>query len=67
MAVANLIASHYLVRVYRPGQRVRIGEIEGRIVEFTRGAVSVETEEGRALVPARLFEDLASVRLDEVS
>jgi small-conductance mechanosensitive channel len=64
-AVANLIASHYLVRAYRPGQRVRIGAIEGRIVELNRGGVVVETADGQALVPAKLFEETASVRLDE--
>lgn len=66
-AVANLIASHYLVQVYRRGQRVRIGGIEGEISAFTRGGVRIETEDGRALVPAKLFEESASVLLDEES
>ena len=64
-AVGNLIVSQYLLREYRPGQIVRIGDIRGRIVELKRGCVVLETDEGRALVPAKLFEESTSVRMEE--
>ena len=66
-SVANLVAAHHLVQVYRPGQRVKIGDIEGRIIQLTRSGVAIETDDGEALVPAKLFEESASLRLDEAS
>lgn len=62
--VGNMIAAHYLRRAHRIGARVRIGEIEGEILEFTPTLVLLETDEGIAAVPAHRFELDASVRLD---
>ena len=40
--------------------RVRVGDIEGEILEITPTNVVVETDEGRAHIPARRFaEDVA--------
>ena len=59
--VSNLIGAHYLGRDFRIGERVRIGGIEGTIVEFTPVAVILETAEGRLNVPARLFSEEAAL------
>lgn len=64
-AVSNIIAAYYLSRSYRPGQRVRIGEHEGRIVELTATGVVLETKDGRALVPAKEFSESTSVLREE--
>lgn len=61
--VSNLLASHYLLQNYQVGQRIRIGAVEGRIVEITNVAVLLETPEGRALVPASEFDSRTSVLL----
>lgn len=63
--VGNLLASHYLLQTYRVGQRVRIGELEGRILEINNTAVILETPQGRALVPAQQFSQSPSVLLPE--
>lgn len=63
--VSNLVAAHYLSRAYRVGQRVRIGEHEGRIADIQSTAVLLETEEGQLHLPARLFHDTACVVLKE--
>ena len=62
-AVSNILAGYYLVRSYRVGQRVRIGEIEGRIVEITPTSVLVRTAQGHALVPAKEFSEHVSLLL----
>jgi len=64
-AVSNLIAGRHLSQVYRPGQRVRVGEVEGRVIQLEANSVTLDTDEGRAMVPARLFVETTSVLLDE--
>jgi len=63
-AVRNVIAAHHARRTYRVGQRVRVAGEEGEILEMTSAAVVLETDAGRTLVPARVFEENASVLLD---
>jgi small-conductance mechanosensitive channel len=57
VTVGNIIASHYLNQSYRPGQTVRIGDIEGEILHTTPTAVLLATHDGRMLVPARRFSE----------
>ncbi|MGQ0699661.1 MAG: mechanosensitive ion channel family protein [Panacagrimonas sp.] len=61
--VANLIGTHYLRRQFQPGARVKVGEIEGEILEITPTNVVLETDDGRAFVPSRLFADRVTVLL----
>lgn len=59
--VANLIGTHYLRRQFQPGMRVRLGEVSGEILEITPTVVIIETDEGRAHIPSRLFGEQVSV------
>ncbi len=61
--VSNLLASHYLLQNYQVGQRIRIGAIEGRIIEMNNVAVLLDTPEGRVLLPAAEFHNQPSVLL----
>lgn len=61
--VKNLIGGHYLRQSYRVGQTVRFGNLEGRILELTATGVLLETSEGRALLPAKLFHEEPSLLL----
>jgi small-conductance mechanosensitive channel len=65
VAVGNIIASRYVVQMYRVGQTVRIGEIEGEILQTTPTAVLLATAEGRMLVPARRFSEEPSLLLTQ--
>ena len=65
--VANLIGTRYLREAYRVGQRVRIGEHEGRILDFTPTAVVLETAAGRTILPGKVFQELPSVLLLDIS
>jgi hypothetical protein len=59
--VSNLIATHYLSRVYRVGQTVKIGEVQGRILKITPAAVLLETPQGPVLMPSKEFSEKSSV------
>jgi len=61
--VANLIGARYLRETYRVGQRVRIGEQEGRVLEFSATAIVLETTAGRMNIPGKVFNELPSVLL----
>ncbi|MDJ0958336.1 MAG: mechanosensitive ion channel [Arenicellales bacterium] len=60
---ANIIAAHYVRREYRTGDRVRIDDVEGTIVEITPTAVSIDTDSERVLVPAERFNVVESIRV----
>lgn len=59
--VGDLVACHYLSRAYRVGQVVRVGAVEGRILDIGPTAVLLSTDAGRALVPARQFTAEVSI------
>ena len=59
--VSNILASHYLRQKYRTGQTIRISGNEGRIVEITATAVILQGKAGQVSVPAKEFEEAASV------
>lgn len=62
-SVNNIIAAYYIRRVYRAGQRVRVGALEGEILEITPAAVVLDTAAGRAMVPAMKFDEDVSILL----
>lgn len=59
--VSNLIGVRYLNSDYRIGQRIRIGQHEGTILQITSVSVILDTEEGRVTIPAQMFSDQPSV------
>jgi small-conductance mechanosensitive channel len=62
-AVTNIVAVFYLLKSYRVGQLVRIGAVEGEILEITQTGVVIAAPEGRVLVPGRRFSEEASILL----
>jgi small-conductance mechanosensitive channel len=63
--VSNIIASHSVRKMYRPGQSVRIGSTEGRIIEIGTTSIAIDTADGSVHVPAELFSKEVSVLLRE--
>ena len=55
--VANLIAANQARTLVAIGQKVRIGEHEGTVVELTPTAVILASDEGRVAVPAMLVQE----------
>lgn len=62
-AISNIIGSHYLRQTFEVGQTVRIGGIEGTIVELSATAVILDVPDGRMIVPAKQFGEMPSTLL----
>ncbi len=63
-AVSNILASHYLKRVYKEGHTVRIDGMEGKIERITSVSVILETVDGRACIPAKQFDEKISLLIE---
>jgi len=60
--VANLIGAQISQKHYQVGQWVKLGDIEGYLLEITQTALVLDTERGRAVVPAsRLQRDISEI------
>lgn len=59
-SVSNILAAYYLQNIYKVGNTVRIGEVEGKISRITATAVILDTPEGRVTVPAKEFSEINS-------
>lgn len=64
-SVSNILASHYLVDTFRVGHRIRIGDVEGKILEITPTSVIVEAEQGRTVIPASRFSEQVATLLSQ--
>ena len=65
--LANLIGAHYARKHYAPGDFVKVGPIEGRIVEITDGCVFIETDVGDVSVPGQHFSAEPFIKVRKVS
>ena len=65
--VANIISARYVRSNYRVGQQIRIMDMEGRILEMLPTGVILDTDKGRTFIPAKIFDQEASVLLDNQS
>ncbi len=61
--VSNLLGAREVREHYRAGDRIRIDDWEGTILDITPRAVLLDTPEGRVRLPAQLFADRVSVLL----
>ena len=59
--VSNIIAANQLRHIYQIGDRVRIGDVEGLIVDIRISRVLVETKSGSVDIPAKLFDEEITV------
>ena len=58
--IANLIGAQYLRKHCRIGEQMQLGDIEGSIVEVTQTCVVLDTDYGRAVIPAKMFQEQVS-------
>ncbi len=54
--VSNLIGARNARHYLHPGARLRIGDLEGELLEITPTHIALDTAEGRTLLPAKLLE-----------
>ena len=55
--VANLIGVYQMQNYLRPGQEVRIDDVQGEILDLSTTSVVLATEKGRMLLPGRLLSE----------
>ncbi|MEO1253237.1 MAG: hypothetical protein AAFW81_12940, partial [Pseudomonadota bacterium] len=55
--VSNLIGARTARQKIRPGTMLRVGDIEGEVLEITQTQIALDTADGRTLVPARITEE----------
>lgn len=65
--VSNIISSRYVRKNYKAGQQIRIHELQGKILEINPTGVMLDTKSGRTFIPAKLFDEEASILLDDES
>lgn len=65
--VSNIISARYVSKNYQVGQDIRINNMQGRILEILPTGVVLETDAGRTFIPAKVFNEEASVLLDDKS
>jgi hypothetical protein len=63
--VGNLIAAHHVRQLVEPGQLLRVGDIQGRLLEISPTCAILLTDTGRVLLPAKLFQEQATIILAE--
>lgn len=64
--VANIIGVQSIRKQYQLGQIIRVNDIEGPLLEVTPTSIVLETDQGRALIPAKFFhEQISHVLIDE--
>jgi hypothetical protein len=61
--LANLIGTHYARKHYAPGDFVKIGAFQGRIVQIADGCVFIETDAGDVSVPGQHFSAEPSLKI----
>ena len=59
--VANIIGAQYTRRYCKVGNRIRIGDLEGEIVEFSQAFIVLETQRGQATIPTKYFHEQVSI------
>lgn len=65
--VSNIIAARYVRSNYQVGQLIKIQDMHGVIIELLPTGVVLDTEKGRTIIPAKLFDQEASVLLEDQS
>lgn len=65
--VSNIISARYVRKNYQAGQWIRIKDMQGKILEILPTGVVLDTRTGKTFVPAKLFDEEASVLLDNTS
>ena len=59
--VSNIIAANQLRGIYQVGDKIRVGESEGRIIDITVSRLIIETETGTVDIPAKLIDEQVTI------
>lgn len=62
--VSNIMASHYLKKMYIKGDKIKSNQLEGEIVEIGPVSVLIVTHTGRVRISSQKFADMSLLSLD---
>lgn len=62
-AISNILAAFYVRKMYKEGDEIRIGDVQGTITKIEATAVVLETELGQCSIPAKEFNERTSLLL----
>ncbi len=65
--VSNIIAANQLRQIYQVGDLVRVGDIEGRIVDIMVSRVIIESDTVSVDVPAKIFDEQVTIIVEKGS
>jgi hypothetical protein len=57
VTIGNMMASYYILKNFKIGQRIRIGDVEGKLMNITRTQVVIDTSTGLVFIPAHDFNE----------
>ncbi len=60
-SVSNILASFYIRKMYKVGDNVRIGSVEGVIAKIDATVVKIDTEKEVYFIPSKTFNETQSV------
>lgn len=60
-SVSNILATYYIRKLFKIGDHIKIGEIEGTIKKIEGTVVVIETESGQYIIPAKEFNETKSL------
>lgn len=60
-SIRNILACYYLRKYLEVGQEVQIEEVRGVVVEISATNVVLNAEQGRVLIPGKIFSETMSV------
>ena len=64
--VSNLIAAYYIRELLEPGQKIRIGDVEGTVLEVSSTTIIIDTVAGRTSIPTKRYqEETVTVLMDD--
>ena len=64
-SVSNILASFYIRKMYKEGDYIRIGDVEGRIAKIESNVVRIDSEAGQFFIPAKTFNESQSILINK--
>lgn len=55
--VSNLIAAYYIRDHIEPGQTIRIGDLQGTVLEVSSTTIIIDTPQGRTSIPTKRYQE----------
>lgn len=59
-SISNILATFYIRRMYKEGDSIKIGEIEGVVTRIDATMVVLDNEEGQFFIPSKAFNETQS-------